>query len=141
MRARQQRARDEGDRASATSMQSSTQQQHQSSTQQHSLPLPPALSTLPPPPLQPRSARNSTTLPAPALSAASSSSTAPVRDLLGQAVNESRVLHTPGSGARRRINFDSEAAAFQNCEYTPIERAINNALNMEVVYIRIYLLL
>jgi len=140
MRARQQRARDEGDRASATSMQSSTQQQHQSSTQQHSLPLPPALSTLPPP-LQPRSDRNSMTLPAPALSAASSSSTAPVRDLLGQAVNESRVLHTPGSGARRRINFDSEAAAFQNCEYTPIERAINNALNMEVVYIRIYLLL
>ena len=108
--------------------------------QQQSLPLPPALSTLPPPP-QPRPPRNSTTLQVPALSAAASSSTAPAHDMLVQAITKSHVLATPASAARRQLTFETEAAAFQQSEYTPMARDFNYALNMEVVYVRIYLLL
>ena len=75
------------------------------------------------------------------LSTAASSSTAPAHDMLVQAITKSHVLATPASAARRQLTFETEAAAFQNSEYTPMARDFNYALNMEVVYVRIYLLL
>ena len=75
------------------------------------------------------------------LSTAASSSTAPAHDMLVQAITKSHVLATPASAARRQLTFETEAAAFQQSEYTPMARDFNYALNMEVVYVRIYLLL
>ena len=69
--------------------------------------------------------------------AAAPSSTAPARDALAQVVNEAHVLSTPASGACRQLDFDEERAAFQEGDYS-LEREINNELNMEVVYVRIY---